>query len=486
MIKVKIFGPIYIFLLLVHLSLSAQPPDPDGDPNNDGGTELGGFGPCLQGGITFTLQEQVDSFKMNFPTCNRIEGNVNIYGSDINSLDSLENITSIGGSLEISTDLLTDLNGLNRLEAIEGYFSLQGNLSLADLDALDSLRLIAGNVFIDGNPSLKSIAGIENVDNSFINDLTITYNDSLTDCQAQAICDYLSNPTGRIRIAYNATGCANPPQIANNCGITLPCLPYGDYILYTQQQIDSFSLNYPNCSHLQGFVRIRSNLENLFGLSEIKVIQGELDIESTIGLNDLSGLDSLKYVAQSLNIWENELTNLDGLFNLDTIGGSLWIKDNYNLTTLHGIDSLAYLGGTLNISGNQNLSVCDVVSICNYLVDPIGVINIENNATGCDSQQEVEEACTVSVDEQVGQPEVRVYPNPFFEEATIEYELKQPQKTTITIFNHLGEPVKLITKPGLKGIQQVTWNADDQPPGVYFYTIRSGNYIRTGKLLLIN
>jgi len=52
--------------------------------------------PCLPEGITFSTQEQIDSFQSDYPNCTEIEGGVVIEGIDITNLDGLEVITSIG------------------------------------------------------------------------------------------------------------------------------------------------------------------------------------------------------------------------------------------------------------------------------------------------------------------------------------------------------------------------------------------------------
>ena len=56
---------------------------------------------CLPEGIAFTIQEQIDSFQINYPNCHGIEGYVNIAGDDINNLNGLNILTSIGGYLQI-------------------------------------------------------------------------------------------------------------------------------------------------------------------------------------------------------------------------------------------------------------------------------------------------------------------------------------------------------------------------------------------------
>jgi hypothetical protein len=54
--------------------------------------------PCLQQGITFYSQQQIDSFQINFPACTEIEGDVTIDdGFPVNNITSL--ISSITHSL---------------------------------------------------------------------------------------------------------------------------------------------------------------------------------------------------------------------------------------------------------------------------------------------------------------------------------------------------------------------------------------------------
>ena len=62
---------------------------------------VSGFGqsPCLPQGITFTTQEQIDNFQVNYPGCTEIEGDVIISGEDITNLEGLNVVTDVGGFL---------------------------------------------------------------------------------------------------------------------------------------------------------------------------------------------------------------------------------------------------------------------------------------------------------------------------------------------------------------------------------------------------
>jgi len=70
------------------------------------------------------------------------------------------------------------------------------------------------------------------------------------------------------------------------------------------------------------------------------------------------------------------------------------IINNGSLTTLSGLENIN--PGSiidLNINNNPLLSECDIMSICEYLVSPGGSIEIFDNASGCNSQSEIEDDC---------------------------------------------------------------------------------------------
>jgi len=216
--------------------------------------------PCLPDGITLTTQAQIDSFPINYPGCTVIEGDVWIYGDSITNLHSLNVLTNIEGDLMIGVTfsenpLLVSLSGLNNLITIGGELSIKNNNSLESIIDLENLSSIGGDITIFLNPSLTSLTGLEGL-NLIEGDLWITNNDSLSICEVQSICDYLVSPNGSVNIFQNATGCENPPEIANACGFTIPCLPFGNYYFTQQDEVDNFQTNYPGCNNLNGKLSI--------------------------------------------------------------------------------------------------------------------------------------------------------------------------------------------------------------------------------------
>ena len=233
------------------------------------------------------------------------------------------------------------------------------------------------------------------------------------------------------------------------------CLPEG-IVFSTQAQIDSFAINYPNCTEIEGYVAIGCgwedttditnlnglnvltslgsslslgawglvfpyNLTSLSGLNNIVSIGGYLEICGTQSLTNLTGLENLTTIGGSLWIyWNTALTSLTGLEGLTSVPGGLGIIDNYALTNLTGLANVSSIEGDLRITGNPALtsltgldnidagsiaslqiysndllSTCEVQSACDYLASPNGSVDIFSNADGCNNPIEIAGSCGV-------------------------------------------------------------------------------------------
>jgi len=53
--------------------------------------------PCLYNGITFSTQAEIDSFQINYPNCTEIQGDVEISGNVITNLNGLNVLTTFLG-----------------------------------------------------------------------------------------------------------------------------------------------------------------------------------------------------------------------------------------------------------------------------------------------------------------------------------------------------------------------------------------------------
>jgi len=173
----------------------------------------------LTTGITFTTQEELDNFKLNYPNCTHIGGNVNInYGANITNLNGLDSVTTINGSLLIvDNNLLATLTGLESLTTINGGLGIVSNDLLTDMTGLRNVNSISGNLTIGWNHKLRSLSGLENINAVSIQNLYVYYNDSLRTCEIESVCTYLKNIIGVAAIDNNSIGCNSINEVNHAC-----------------------------------------------------------------------------------------------------------------------------------------------------------------------------------------------------------------------------------------------------------------------------
>ena len=78
------------------------------------------------------------------------------------------------------------------------------------------------------------------------------------------------------------------------------------------------------------------------------------------------------------------------------------------------------------------------------------------------------------------------YPNPFNPTTTIEFSISSTQVVTLKVYNLLGgEVATLVDEQKSAGTHLVRWNPEALSTGLYFYTLRSGSFTQTRKLLML-
>ncbi len=244
------------------------------------------------------------------------------------------------------------------------------------------------------------------------------------------------------------------------------CLPEG-ITFTTQEEIDNFQTNYPNCSEIEGDVEINGDdITNLNGLDVITAIGGNLTIESNDVLTSLAGLDSLISIGGNLEIIANALLS--------------------DLTALENIEAGSI--ADLSIYYNFELSECDILSMCVYLNDPNGTVDIHNNAPGCNSQQEVMDSCLItSVSEIEFEDAFIISPNPLNSTTVIQYTLNHNSHVTLRIIDLTGqEIITLVDDLQKSGEQQIIFNTGDLPSGIYFCVLKTPETIETKKIIKLD
>ncbi|MCF7911915.1 MAG: choice-of-anchor J domain-containing protein [Candidatus Cloacimonetes bacterium] len=80
----------------------------------------------------------------------------------------------------------------------------------------------------------------------------------------------------------------------------------------------------------------------------------------------------------------------------------------------------------------------------------------------------------------------RIYPNPFNPETRIEFSLAEPGNVLIEVYNVKGQKVKVIMNADLAaGNHEISWQADNCASGIYFLSMRTRDYTKTEKLILL-
>jgi len=78
------------------------------------------------------------------------------------------------------------------------------------------------------------------------------------------------------------------------------------------------------------------------------------------------------------------------------------------------------------------------------------------------------------------------YPNPFNPTATIRYALPKADRVRITVYNMLGQRVRvLINKRQNAGHHEVTFHSRQLASGVYLYRIVAGDFTKVKKITLV-
>jgi len=81
---------------------------------------------------------------------------------------------------------------------------------------------------------------------------------------------------------------------------------------------------------------------------------------------------------------------------------------------------------------------------------------------------------------------LNIYPNPFNPNTTIEYTLPTSTNISIVIYDMLGkEIIRLIDGFKNSGNYKITWQANNVSSGVYYCTMRCGDFLETKKIILL-
>ncbi|MBK8967935.1 MAG: hypothetical protein IPM36_14965 [Lewinellaceae bacterium] len=264
--------------------------------------------------LWFDSQAEVDAFPAAYPTCKNMTGPVLIVGTDIVNLDSLRQLRTIGGKLQIESPNLADISGLSGLTRVDGFLHI-GGTALTNLHGLENLKSTGTSFTVSNNPMLLTTTQFDSLQYS---GFSLSGSPLLQDFGT-----FPSLKTGKV-INLN-----NPVPLINLEGI-FPVLETAEYF----------------------FLENIAQLESLTGLHSLNRV-GAMSIKNT-GITNLTGLDKLRNISNYLYLFENpELLNLTGITALDSVI-SLQINSNPKLTGIQGLETAKRIG-QLTLSENESL-----------------------------------------------------------------------------------------------------------------------------------
>jgi hypothetical protein len=119
---------------------------------------------------------------------------------------------------------------------------------------------------------------------------------------------------------------------------------------------------------------------------------------------------------------------------------------------------------------HRALTAPEVLQAWNSDLSGCGIVGVQNNNNNTPSAYNLSQN----------------YPNPFNPSTKIEFSLPKDGYVEIDIYDITGRKVSsLVRDPFKAGIYSVEFNAVNLASGIYFYTIKAGDFTATKKMLLI-
>jgi hypothetical protein len=255
---------------------------------------------CTPANIELSSQADVDNFQANHGPCDRVTGLLTIDGAEIENVNGLSSLTSVGDGLRfLFATSLNNVDGLSSLSSINGYLFFTDSDSLTQVDGLTNLVTVGGGVHFAFNDALTNLNGLSALDTA--GSLILEFNTAL-------------------------------------------------------QNVDGLS----SLTDVELDVRLESNtaLANVQGLSALTSVGRSLTVKDIQGLADLEGLQGIPSLGGDLLIrYNHNLISVD-LTNLVRVDGNVSIQNNDGLSLLDGLSGLISVGNNLLVAENPELDQC--------------------------------------------------------------------------------------------------------------------------------
>ncbi|HKK88653.1 MAG TPA: T9SS type A sorting domain-containing protein [Saprospiraceae bacterium] len=431
---------------------------------------------------------------------NKLNGNLEVYRNpNLLDLDGLNNIDEIGGIHIKGNQSMNSLHGLHNVDIVRGNFeigenlpnleiisggelsndvlrllavdSIMGNLNLStnawSFYGFSNLKYIGGALTISRNTNLSHITfafeSLEHIEGT----LSFSYNTELTEARFKNL-----RQIGGLQFDtnYELTDCYFPAL--ENIGA------YGLKI-WENKHLTSFANGFPELEQILGDVSLYdTEVIDLSGFQKLKLIDGQLVIDKNENLSSLSGLENLEYINGNLIIYNSGALADMNLEILEAINGALYISGNHSLSSLSGLENIDPSSiSDISVGFNESLSDCAVRSICDYLVGG-GPGSFGRNDVGCNTTQEVLEACATVYNNETGQLKIFIGPNPVSDFIQMKGDFQG--NISIVVLNSLGQVI--LSQDQIRQNERI--DLTGIPSGSYFLQIQSQGTIQTSKFMI--
>jgi PKD repeat protein len=110
---------------------------------------------------------------------------------------------------------------------------------------------------------------------------------------------------------------------------------------------------------------------------------------------------------------------------------------------------------------------------------------IASNGT-CSDTTTIPVSITVGIDEIQNVAEVKMYPNPVNDIATVNVTLAENAQIAVNIFDITGKLVNTVYNDQMNaGLNTLSINVSELPAGIYFTSVTSGKYNKTMKMVVV-
>lgn len=252
----------------------------------------------------------------------------------LTSTDGLLGLRYVETSFYISgNSALASLQGLQSLTEVAGDesgpdgFYIGANTALDSLDGLSALQSVGGTLDISTN-GISDLTGLDSL--TYVGSLAITYGPALVSMQGlegiQTIGGGSSWEDGHVWIHHNQ-------QLASVAGLDALAETTGSIYVYDNALLDDLA-GLSSLELVGGSLLLRDNaiLEDFAGLGQVDAIGGDLEIDANAALLDVSALHGVQSVGTDLLVTDNTslpTASAEALRDaIGSIGGEVQISGN--------------------------------------------------------------------------------------------------------------------------------------------------------------